>query len=388
MTLLEELKAYVGFGPEDEAALQALRPIVVPHLERITDHFYECILRHPGASRAITGGEQQVKRLQRTLAVWLDSGLAGPHDEAWYERRARIGRVHVQISLPQRYMFTAMNVMRTDVREIIEMAYVGAEQLAERVRVNDALDRLFDMELAIMLHTYSEDSEAKMRRRERLATVGQLAASIAHELRNPLSVMESSVYLIRRKVTEDPKMTRHLDKIEAQIRTSGGIITDLLEMTRDRPPSRRATPVSELFAEAEQALQVPPNIKVVRELPEDIVLDVEPRLMVRALVNLVQNSVGALRGEPGRITLRGARLPDAAELTVLDDGPGFTREMLAAAFEPLVTGRESGVGLGLPLVHRICERHGGEVRVGNREEGGAVVTLRLPLPEDDRQEST
>lgn len=377
MTLLKELKEYIGFDEEDAAALRELRPHIEPHLEEITDHFYARILQHSRAHRAITGGEAQVERLKKTLQAWLDSGLAGPHDEAWFERRARIGRVHVRIDLPQRYMFTAMNVMRRDVRRLAEQAY--ADDREKSRLTGEALDRLFDMELAIMLHTYREDSEARVLRRERLATVGQLAASIAHELRNPLSVIESSVYLLRRRIADDPRAKRHLDKITAQVETSGGIITDLLEMTRDRPPARKPVPVKTLFDETEQSVHISSNVTLTRECPEGLEVQVEPRLVVRALVNLVQNANGALDGRGGAVTMQAEREPDGGvSISVLDDGPGFSPEMLARALEPLVTESRGGVGLGLALVHRICERHGATVEVANRPEGGARVSMTWP----------
>ena len=94
--------------------------------------------------------------------------------------------------------------------------------------------RLLDMELAVMLHTFREDSATRLQRTERLATVGQFAASIAHELRNPLGVIESSAFLLRKRVVEPSEaVTRHLDRIDGQVRVSNRIITGLLDLVRD-----------------------------------------------------------------------------------------------------------------------------------------------------------
>ncbi len=373
----DEIKAYVGFGEADAAALRRFLPHAAPHFERITGHFYERILLDPGARQVLTEGESTVGRLKVTLREWLQSGLEGPHGEAFYERRSRIGRVHVRIGMPQQYMLTAMNVMRLDLRAIVDD--VWKDDLEERRVVGNAVEKLLDLELAIMLQTYQHDSEDRLRRNTRLAAVGQLAASIAHELRNPLGVMESSLYLLRRRAGTDPQLGKHLDRIGSQIRTSSGIITDLLEMTRDRPPTRTPTALGRLVDDAVELVRLPPTIRVHRDEEAGLQMLVEPGLVVRAIVNLLQNAAAAVDGGQGNVRISTRREGDQAWLSVADDGPGFSQDMLLSAFEPLVTGRPHGVGLGLALVKRICERHGGMAEVANAPGGGAVVSMRLPI---------
>src|SRR5690242_19819045 len=113
-TLFEEVKRYVGFGPADEHALRLLHPVAQPHFERISEVFYQRILAHEGARKALTEGESMVGRLRHTLVAWMDTLLSGPSDEEYYELRSRIGRKHVDIALPQHYMFAAMNVLRQE----------------------------------------------------------------------------------------------------------------------------------------------------------------------------------------------------------------------------------------------------------------------------------
>jgi hypothetical protein len=108
----QSLKDYVGFTDESSAALQGAYPSVAPHIPAIVDDFYSTIAAHAGARAAITGGPSQIERLAQTLRVWLEEVLLGPHDQAYFDRRARIGRVHVRINLPQAYMFTAMDRIR------------------------------------------------------------------------------------------------------------------------------------------------------------------------------------------------------------------------------------------------------------------------------------
>ncbi|MCA9681550.1 MAG: histidine kinase, partial [Myxococcales bacterium] len=297
-----EVTEYVGFGPDDSARLRAFLPTAEPHFARISEHFYERIVAHPSAHQAITGGAEQIERLKQTLIDWMRSGLLGPHDEEFCRRRASIGHMHVRIGLQQRYMVTAMNVMRLDFREIVETTNTLDTQ--QQRLLSASLDRLFDLELAIMLETYKIEAEDRLRRRERLATIGQLAASIGHDLRNPLSVMESSLYILRRRTQDDPRASKHVEKIGNQIDECDAIITHLLEMARNQPPRRDTVAAQDLVSSALEAARVPETFAVELSGFEGIQLWLDFALMKQALINLLLNAVQAQRAGPGSITLR------------------------------------------------------------------------------------
>jgi PAS domain S-box-containing protein len=159
----EEMVRYVRFGEADQEALRAFHAHAEEHFESIAEEFYSRIQEHPHAVEVITSPEQ-VARLQFTLTRWLDSMMTGPWDQAYYERRARIGRMHVRIKLPQRYMFTAMSVIRCRLLQIAAHAY--RDDPDQCLSVSQALGRLLDVELGLMLETYREDSVAQMRRYE------------------------------------------------------------------------------------------------------------------------------------------------------------------------------------------------------------------------------
>src|SRR5262245_40898918 len=109
--MYEELKRYVWFTEADSKHLAALRPHAAPHFERIAREFYERAREHEDAQAVFTG-EEQVTRLRRSLEAWMNRLLSGPHDEAYFEETAKIGRIHVRVGLPQRYMFGAMALIR------------------------------------------------------------------------------------------------------------------------------------------------------------------------------------------------------------------------------------------------------------------------------------
>jgi PAS domain S-box-containing protein len=161
-TMFEELKRYVRFGPADSAALAAFGAVAEPHLPHVVDQFYERIREHEDA-HAVVQDEAQLARLKSTLLAWLRSLCAGPHDEAYFENRCRIGRTHVRIGLPQRYMPSAMSVVRVELQAI-----AASLPEPERSAVRAALARVLDLELAIMLETYRDDFVARLQRVERM----------------------------------------------------------------------------------------------------------------------------------------------------------------------------------------------------------------------------
>lgn len=165
----DEMKAYVGFGPADSAELRGMAALVVPHLDELVERFYAVALRFEGPVRVLTGPEQ-IARLGDTLRRWARELFEGPHDHAYFERRRRIGEVHVRVGLPQQYMFTAMNIVRRALLTIYERESGGPVTPAQR----DALLRMTDLELAIMLESYGAETRASEMRELRDALVRNL----------------------------------------------------------------------------------------------------------------------------------------------------------------------------------------------------------------------
>lgn len=364
--LFEDLKRYVGFTERDEAELRALFPRLEPHFNDVAGHFYARVLEHPDAAAALTRGERTVGKLKITLVKWMSELLLGPWDEAYVERRARIGRVHVRIALPQHYMVSAMNVMRTSFEALVTGR---AQQLA--------LQKACDIDLALMLHTYREDLEAAQSRNERLATYGQLVASIGHELRNPLGVIETSLHVLKGRPGNDERAQKHLTRIGEQVKLSSDIISQLLNLIADRPLSRTTTTLEALLEDARGSVPVPPGMTL------DVVggpapVQCDPLQVRQAIVNLLENAV-SFAGPGGRVRVTLESDAEQSSLTVDDTGPGIDPDIRARIFEPLVSSRQGGVGLGLALVKRVVEKHHGEVHVDRGPLGGARFTLRLPV---------
>jgi two-component system sensor histidine kinase HydH len=383
LTFFESLKQYVGFTDESSAALRDFHPIAEPFFGPIIDDFYDAIEAHPGASAAITGGPAQIERLKQTLVRWLHTMMLGPHDEAYHEMRARIGRVHVRIALPQQFMFTAMDRIRVRLLDVIR------ERLAhndprEVQRIATALHQILDLELAIMLETYREDLVTKNRNAERLATIGQFAASIGHELRNPLGVMESSLFLLRQHLGPDAanarNVAKHLDRIGGEITRANKTIRDLLDLARNRPPQKQSVDLRTLVETTSGLALLPANVVVEVTTPTGLVVDVDAGQFQQVLINLFTNAAQAMSGG-GRIWVDGETLASGGTcLRVRDDGPGVPIETRYRIFEALFTTKAKGSGLGLALCRRILEAHGGSIEL-EPSERGATFVLTLPARE-------
>jgi signal transduction histidine kinase len=381
LTFFANIKLYVGFTEASSAALRELHPIAQPFFQPIVDDFYAAIEDHPGARQAITGGQAQIDRLKQTLVRWMDKMLLGPHDEDYYELRARIGRMHVRIALPQQYMFTAMDRIRVRLLDVVRTKITDDQAKVERVAT--ALNQIMDLELAIMLETYREDLEAKHRNAERLATIGQFAASIGHELRNPLGVVESSLYLLRQHLkaeAEVPAVKKHLDRIGTEVQRANKTIHDLLDLARNRPPQRRATPARELVDGAAEASLLPAAVTLHVSVPSDLMMNIDPDQVRQVLINLLINASQAMKGR-GQIWVEAeARAAGGERLRIRDDGPGIPPEVRARAFEALFTTKAKGSGLGLALCRRIMQAHGGSIEIEGRSDGASFL-LDFPAGE-------
>lgn len=151
---LREMKAWVGYSDDDQAVLRGTYAVVDPHIHRIVERFYEEVQKHPNAN-GVFDGPEQVERLKHSLRGWLAEVFEGPHDEAYAERRRAIGWRHVQVGLPDRYMFTAMHVVE------VELTKVFRAELDDPWEAMDSLCKVLTMDLALMTGTYVEARELK-----------------------------------------------------------------------------------------------------------------------------------------------------------------------------------------------------------------------------------
>ena len=189
-TRFDELKRYVRFEAADAEALLAFRPAATPHFVRVAREFYERIREHEEA-HAVFSGEEQIERLQRSMVRWMERLLSGSYDEAYREQTLAIGRMHVRVGLPQRYMFTAMALIRVSLEDVAERELDAAQSK----RTRTALTRLLDIELAIMVESYREDLAEQAQRRDHLEAQ-ELRTDLARALRLYVTAIDVTPSLI------------------------------------------------------------------------------------------------------------------------------------------------------------------------------------------------
>jgi secondary thiamine-phosphate synthase enzyme len=234
----------------------------------------------------------------------------------------------------------------------------------------------------LVVHVQGESQSERVREtdQERLATVGQLVASIGHELRNPLSAIETSAYLLTQRlgaeVAAEPTVSKHLEKIRHQVGIATKTVADLLELAKNRPPARVAVELLPLLETAMEYLHCPRAVSIVVEVDRQLVVWADPDQLRIVVVNLLTNALDAI-GAQGTITVAAERSDDGVALYVTDDGPGVAVTERERLFEVLYTTKPKGHGLGLPLCRRIALAHGGDIRLLPSERG---ATFRLWIP--------
>jgi signal transduction histidine kinase len=222
------------------------------------------------------------------------------------------------------------------------------------------------------------------RRAARLAAAGAVGASVAHELRNALAVAESSLFLAQRDIDDRGRLTQHLAKITAEIRKAHQVIGSVLGLARGEPLRCEPAPVRQLIEAARHGLVLPRNVRFeIAIVPEDLAVCCDPILLERVFSNLYLNAIEAFEtSERGSIVTRAWRGEERTYLEVEDDGPGLHPSVVDRIFEPLITAKATGTGLGLALSRVIIEAHGGEITATTGRGGGAAFRMWLPVVSD------
>jgi PAS domain S-box-containing protein len=248
------------------------------------------------------------------------------------------------------------------------LAMSAIRDITERKRAEEALEEK-TRALAV--------AQEELVRRERLATMGHLAGSVSHELRNPLGVIKNSVYYLKMVVPEEERVRKHLDILEREVATATRIITGMLDFARTTPATRVITDLNALVRDELDRLLVPDSIRVERELTENLgSIMVDPDQIRLILNNLLSNAIQAML-ESGTLSVRTRPLPDGLEVTVEDTGSGIAPDHVERIFEPLFTTKSKGIGLGLALAKRLAEANGGNIRVESALGQGSRFIVEL-----------
>jgi signal transduction histidine kinase len=216
--------------------------------------------------------------------------------------------------------------------------------------------------------------------RERLATVGKLAAGVAHEVGNPLSGVLGYLSLARDK-THEPNVREYLDLIEQEVQRISAIVRGLLDLGRPVKGTPAPVVLARLAETCVRLVQADPDLRTVQieaEIDSGLVVRAESGPLSQVLLNLLINAAQAMDGK-GIIRVAGRAEEGSVELVVEDEGPGLSADVQAHLFEPFFSTKGKGTGLGLAVSRHLVASLGGTLTATNREAGGARFSLKLPI---------
>jgi signal transduction histidine kinase len=383
----QELQGYVGWTDEDARRVASLWTLVEPYLPPLVDDFYAEIQRHPDARKVITGGPAQVERLKRTLLDWVRELFSGRYDRDYVGRRWRVGWRHVEIGLDQVYTNVALSRLRRGLLHVLADHWQG--DLASALAARTSLNTLIDLDLAIIEDAYQAEYLRREQRGQRLAAIGQVAGGIAHELRNPLNVVKTSVYYLLNARNPSPvKAAEHLQRIERHVVLADTVITALSNFARLPLPNLHPFPVAGCLREVLDLTSLPENVRVKVDCPADLPPALADADQLRIVFgNLIRNAREAMP-HGGDLVLAARHDGDSVEVDVRDTGVGIAPENLAHILEPLYSTKARGLGLGLAIARAILDKNKGSLRVTSTPGQGTTFTVRLPAavsPEDTRR---
>jgi signal transduction histidine kinase len=225
-----------------------------------------------------------------------------------------------------------------------------------------------------------EVKNRELARKNRLADLGQIASHVAHEVRNSLVPVTLYMSLLRRRLSEDPGSCDILDKIASGFTAVDSCVNDLLHFASDRDPRWEWLDARRLLADLLDSLRPQleaQHIEATIDLATPMQLRADREMLRRAVLNLCLNAIDAMP-DGGILSVAAYHTPGGVELEVADTGPGLTDDARRRAFEPFFSTKSHGTGLGLTIVSRIVEVHGGTCIAQNCPDGGAAFTLRIP----------
>lgn len=344
----------------------------------------------PGASRALalrTERAQLLETVERRIAA-----LKTQPSEA---RRSRdeLRRLN-DVTIAMEAMKAGLTVPLMGTERVLGFLNLRDERVPESF-ASDEIALILDIAEQFARVVENSKLYEKMRERDRLAALGEMAAGLAHEIRNPLGGIKGAAQCL------DPKQMSTDERefvsiISEEVQRLNGVVSAFLDYARPLKQSFGPTDLNEVVSRTLKLIEndVPQNVAVTSSLAEGLPLIVgDSEELKQVLLNLIQNAMQAIAEKPGTITVRTARAerflslrtPDAVEVLVSDDGPGIPAEHHLNLFVPFFTTKLKGTGLGLAICQRIVKNHGGSIAIQSRVGEGSTFVVRLPTLAHDTQ---
>jgi signal transduction histidine kinase len=356
--------------------------------ERHADEIVDTVFEHLKGFDPIkpfladSGTVRRLKQVQRDYLVSLTSGELG---ENHARQLLNIGRVHDRIGLDPEWFIGTYGLFLELLRPRVQARY--ATDGPRALRAMSALAKLLILDVELVQDAYHEARRRReVRQSEELAAVGELAASIAHEVRNPLAGMKGALDVLRAELAVKPSNLEIVDELVAQIERLEQLVRDLLTYARPSTVNRHPFDLQEmldrllkLYKDQTDASGItvrraygPGTSEIVADLPQ----------MEQVFLNLIHNAVQAME-DGGTLTV--STFVEEADLVVSfeDTGKGIPEAELKRIFQPFFTTKHRGSGLGLPIVKKIVTAHEGTIEVNSRPGEGTTVRISLTQPRGD-----
>jgi len=267
-----------------------------------------------------------------------------------------------------------------------DMLFRGIRYAIERKKARDVLERDKETFERLVAERTAElvAVQVELERAKRLSEIGRLAATVAHELRNPLGVIQASIYNLKRKLS-DERLEKHISNIEAKITESSQIIDNLLFYTRIKPPNFETVDLRRLLDECrssakERFRNQSVTVETRLEPLDGLHIKADPVQLSEIFNNIIVNSYQAFNGGDNRLEI-GAKVEDGRylEVNIRDNGAGIEASVLKRVFEPFFTAKSKGTGLGLAICQELVGLHNGKIEIESEQGKGTSVTVTLPI---------
>lgn len=248
--------------------------------------------------------------------------------------------------------------------------------------INSIMNSFKEMEVSLkkLFETEKQLTEANTRiKNERLTAIGELAASMAHDMKNPLGTIKSGMDILKRTSELKPETGEVLQRMDRAVSRMSHQVEDVLNYIRRTPLSIKPNSIKSIIKSAINSLEVPKQISIEIE-DKDVTVSCDEKKMEIVFINLILNSIQAIGQDDGKIAIRIGKSEDSAQIEIEDSGSGVSEKIVSDMFKPLVTTKQKGTGLGLASCKNIVEQHGGAISFQNNP---TIFKIVLPIEQSE-----
>ena len=377
--LFERQKRFGCFTEIDARLLTELSEVFEQHLDEVVDRFYE-YLRSDEELRPMLAGEGVLQQLKEVQRDYLTNLVSGEYGAEYAAKRLKVGEVHERLELAPDWYLGTHGLFLELLFPLIQLKF--ADDPRRAMQAGAALSKLMFLDMQMLLEAYyGKQRKRAIERTEQLAAVGELAASIAHEVRNPLAGMKGALEVLRKELAFKPSNLEIVDELLAQIVRLEQLVRDLLTFARPRALSLELFDLHELLDRIlrtykEEADRLAVTVERIYG-PSTGQLHADPRQMEQVFLNLIYNALQAM-DDGGTLTVSTRAENDYIVITLSDTGKGIPETDMPKILQPFFTTKHRGSGLGLPIVKIVSEAHGGSIDIVSTVGRGTTVTVSIP----------